>query len=133
MKHSVLVLALLMMAAGPVWARQDGGTSQHKEQIQQRLDDIKERLALTPEQIEQIRPVLEDELRKAQAVRQKYSGSTQSRRARMKMARELKDIRASADERLRTILTKQQMDELKKIGAERRTQLRQKGSWTREW
>lgn len=125
MKHSVLVLALLSIVAAPAWARQDSGASQQKERIEQRIDDLKERLALTPEQIEQIRPVLEDELRKAQAVRQKYSGSTQSRRTRLKMARELKEIQSSADDRLRKILTKEQMNELKKIREERRAQLRQ--------
>ena len=124
MKHTVLVLALLLMSAAPAWARQHSVAEQQTEQVRQRIEAIKERLALTPEQIEQMRPVLEDEVRKIKAVREKYSGSGQSRRTKLKMARELRDIQSAADERLRKILSKQQMDEMKKIREERREQLR---------
>jgi hypothetical protein len=124
MKHTVLVLALLLMSAAPAWARQDSVAEQLTDQVQQRIEAIKGRLALTPEQIAQMRPVLEDEVRKLKAMREKYSGSDQSRRTKLKMARELRDIQSAADERLRKILSKQQMDEMKKIREERREQLR---------
>ncbi len=124
MKHSVLVFALLLIAAAPAWARQQSGADQPREEVQQRLERIKERLALTPQQVEQMRPVLEDEVRRLKAVREKYDGSGQSRRARREIARELRDIRSAADERLQKILTEQQMAEMKKIREERRAQLR---------
>jgi hypothetical protein len=108
MKYSVLVFALLLMAAAPAWARQHRGGQQHTEEVQQRIEEIKERLALTPDQIEQMRPVLEDEVRKLRAVHEKYSGSGQSRRTKLAFARELRDIRSAADERLRKILSKEQ-------------------------
>lgn len=124
MKHSVLVFALLLIGAAPAWARQQSGADQQREEVQQRLERIKERLALTPQQVEQMRPVLEDEVRRLKAVREKYDGSGQSRRARREIARELRDIRSAADERLQKILTEQQMAEMKKIREERRAQLR---------
>jgi hypothetical protein len=96
---------------------------QRKEQFQERLQKIKERLALTPEQVEQVRPVLTEEMQELKAVREKYSGG-QSRRSRLQMGRELRDIRNSTDDKLRTILSKKQMDELKRIREESREQLR---------
>lgn len=124
MNYGVFVLALLLTSAAPAWARQDGSATRQTAQVQQRLEEIKERLALTPEQIEQIRPVLEDELRKLQELRDKSSGPEQGRRAKRRMARELREIQRTADERLSKILTKQQMDEMKKIREERRAELR---------
>lgn len=124
MKHGVFVLALLLTSAAPAWARQDSRAPQQTEQIQQRIEELKERLDLTPEQIEQMRPVLEEELEKLKAVRAKYSGDSQSRGAKLRIARELRAVRSSADDRLRRILSKQQMDEMKKIREERRARLR---------
>src|SRR5262245_31188359 len=61
-------------------APQDSDRQQTLEQIRQRLEQIKERLQLTPEQIEQVRPLLIDELQQLRAVQQKYNASDQDRR-----------------------------------------------------
>jgi hypothetical protein len=92
------------------------------DQARQRLEQIKERLKLTPEQVEQVRPILADEVEKLKALREKNSGG--SRRDRRKMAREFKGIQDEADDRLKKVLSKEQMKELKKIRDERRQQLR---------
>jgi hypothetical protein len=92
------------------------------DQARQRLEQIKERLKLTPEQVEQVRPILADEVEKLKALREKGSGG--SRRDRLKMGREFKRIQDDADERLKKVLSKDQMNELKKIRDERREQLR---------
>jgi periplasmic protein CpxP/Spy len=92
------------------------------DQARQRLEQIKERLKLTPEQVEQVRPILADEVEKLKVLREKNSGG--SRRDRRKMAREFKGIQDDADDRLKKVLSKEQMNELKKIRDERRQQLR---------
>ncbi|MGE0863330.1 MAG: hypothetical protein AB7P34_05440 [Vicinamibacterales bacterium] len=116
----------VLLAATPAWAGQAAQPSQSAERAAQQLQAIKDRLALTPEQVELVRPVLVDEVQKLQALRDKYQGDRQNRRARLKAARELRDIQDAADERLKKILTKPQMDEMKKIREERRQQLRQR-------
>lgn len=125
MLRTVTVLALLLTVAAPSSARQAAATPPPSERAGQQLQEIKDRLALTPDQIEQLRPVFTGELEKMQALRAKYKGDT-SRRTRLKMARELRGIQDAADEQLKTILTKPQMDEMKKIRAERREQLKQR-------
>lgn len=92
------------------------------DQARQRLEQIKERLKLTPEQLEQVRPILEDEVQKLKALRESSSGG--SRRDHRKMAREFKQIQDDADDRLKRVLSKEQMNELKKLRDERRQQLR---------
>jgi hypothetical protein len=116
-----LMWSIVLMSA-PV--RQDNSGQQTLEQVRQRLEEIKERLQLTPEQIAQVRPILVDELQQFRKVQQKYNSSDQSRRERLKTARELRDIRSAADDKLQKILSKKQMEELKKIREELRQERR---------
>jgi len=62
-------------------------------------------------------------MEKLKALRESSSGGG-SRRDRLKMARELKRIQDDADDQLKKVLSKEQMNELKKIREERRQQLR---------
>jgi septal ring factor EnvC (AmiA/AmiB activator) len=128
MKANLLIAilsALLACAANPC-AAQQASDPQRKEQLQQRLQQVKDRLNLTPEQAEQVRPILTEEVESLRALREKYNGSGQDRRTRMKMGRELRSIRSTADDKLKKVLSKQQMDEWKKIREEWRQDLRER-------
>jgi hypothetical protein len=128
MKTNILIAifsALLTCAANPCAAQQTSD-AQRKEQLQQRLQQVKDRLNLTPEQAEQVRPVLTEEVESLRALREKYNQNGQDRRTRMKMGRELRSIRSAADDKLKKILSKQQMDEWKKIREEWRQDLRER-------
>jgi Spy/CpxP family protein refolding chaperone len=129
MKRLVIILVLLI---GSISTRAAAAVSQEPtapapppavpDQARQRLEQIKERLKLTPEQVEQVRPILSDEVQKLKALREANSGG--SRRDRRKMAREFKRIQDEADDQLKKVLSKEQMNELKKLRDERRQQLR---------
>ena len=121
MKRILHVVTLFLILSAGLFASQ-----QPLEQVRQRLEQIKDRLQLTPEQIEQVRPILVDELQQFRAVQQKYADDDQNRRGRLKMARELRDVQSSADDKLKKILSKQQMDEMKKIREELRQERRER-------
>ena len=95
----------------------NGQNNQLQEQVRQRLEDIKTRLNLTPAQVEQVRPILLDEVQQLRAVQEKYS-TDQSRGSRLRMLRELRDVQSKTQVKYSKILSKQQMDELKKIREE---------------
>jgi periplasmic protein CpxP/Spy len=99
------------------------------EQTRQRIEQIKERLKLTPEQVEQVRPILADEMQKLKALRESNSGG--GRRDRRKMAREFKRIQGDADDQLKKVLSKEQMQELKTLRDEWRQQLRDRAAQKR--
>lgn len=131
MRMPAVLFALTLAASTPAWAsaspRTQTSTGQasstdQADRLRQRLEEIRERLALSPEQVERVRPVLQQEAEKLRALRTKYEGGSQPRRSRLKMARELKDIQSETDEKLAQILTTAQMDELKKMRKERREQ-----------
>jgi len=99
--------------------------SAQMEQARERLQQVKDRLQLTPEQAEQVRPVFLDELQQLKALRDKHADDgDQGRRGKLKMARDMRDVQKQTDEKLQKILTKTQMEEMKKIREEWRQQLR---------
>ena len=118
------VLTLSLSLVIPAFAAQDKGAPRNPEQLRERLEELKSRLELTPAQVERIRPVLREELQKLKAVRDKYDEPNRNRRRRLQMARELRDIQNAMDNQLKKILSKKQMEELKKIRQERREQIR---------
>lgn len=123
MKITLTVLMLLAVLASPAAARQE--TPQRPEDAQQRLEQLKERLALTPEQVEEVRPLLADEAKRLRALRAKHEGTGgQSRRDRRNMAKELRDIQADTNAKLKKVLSKRQMDELAKLREEWRREFR---------
>jgi t-SNARE complex subunit (syntaxin) len=110
----------------PTQAQTQGQTQPQMEQARERLQQIKDRLQLTPEQAEQVRPVFVEEIQQLKAVRDKYKSDDgdQNRRAKLKIAREMRGIQKATDDKLQKILSAQQMDEMKKLREEWRQQMR---------
>jgi hypothetical protein len=134
---ALLIVAMTLTRPAAAATLQDptnnaGQQQQQMERAKQRLQEVKDRLQLTPEQTDQIRPILMEEFQKLKAMRDKYGdgdgNGSQRPRTRMKMGRELKSIQSETDDKLRTILSKQQMEELKKIREEWREQMRERAS-----
>ena len=121
MKRLVAILAMVLMSMPSAGAVQNSGTDpQQVEQVQQRLQEIKERLELTPEQIEKVRPLLTEEIQKLRALREKYDGEEQTLLVRLGMGRELRAVQNATDEELKKVLSKKQMEEVEKIREEGR-------------
>lgn len=116
---------ILLLAFAPFATAQSASAPQRAERLQERLQQIKERLKLTPDQVDQVRPVIAAEAEQLKALREKYGSGDQSRRTRMKMGRELRGIRNETDEKLKRILSKDQMNELKKMREEWRQERRE--------
>lgn len=87
------------------------------------FETFKTRLKLTPEQEEQIRPILQDETGKLRAIRDKYEGQT-SRRAKRSMLKDAKGVRDDARKRIEPLLTEEQKAEWKKLREEMRERAR---------
>lgn len=121
----VLVLTLLLAPALLHGRAQDA--PKKPEALQDRVEQLKDRLQLTPEQVEQVRPVLAEEFRQLQAIREKYAAGEGKRRARIKMGREMRGVLDAADEKLRKILSKSQMDQLEAMRKEARDRFRDAG------
>jgi hypothetical protein len=122
----------MLLGASTLWAGQNpvpapapaAAPAPQVAQAQERLKQLEERLSLTPEQKEQLRPVLVDELQQMKALREKSQAGDRGRRDRRKLARDLRSIQSETDKKLRAILSEPQMAEMKKVREEWRQQMR---------
>ncbi len=96
------------------------------ERAAARIEQLTQRLKLTPDQVERARPVLEREAQQLRDALRDVDRQSASLREKRKMAREVKSIRDNADKQLKGILTPAQMDELKRIREERRQQMKER-------
>jgi Spy/CpxP family protein refolding chaperone len=83
------------------------------------LQQMADRLKLTDAQKEQIRPILQDEAGKLQEIRAKYQNKT-TKVARKDRAKELRTVRADAQQRIDAVLTAEQRADWQKFQEERR-------------
>ena len=123
MTKTVGILAVLLAATFPALAGQPECDPRQSERVLQRFQQVEDRLSLTPEQAEQVRPLLAGVLLSMKAVRDDYGVENQSRRSRRRMARELRAIRSHGDARLKLILSRAQMEELRAIRREWRDEI----------
>ena len=101
----------------------------------QRMEETKQRLALTDEQVEQVKPVMESAAQQQKEILAKYGvnlddpngqrprlGMMQARQMRSEIQKVNKDMLAQLD----GVLTEEQLKELKKIQDERRAEMKQR-------
>jgi hypothetical protein len=119
MRIRTLIFATLLTFAGLTAQAQDPAPPPAA-----RLEQLQKRLNLSEDQQSKIRPILIEEAMKLQDIRAKYEGQT-SRRSRLKMLRDLRDVQQNLDKRITPILTKEQRIEWKKIREERREEFRE--------
>lgn len=115
MKRLVGILAMTLVTTLPALAAQPERDPQELALVRQRLREVEDHLSLTPEQAEQVGPVIAGMLLSMKDVRDDYGFEGQGRRSRRRMARELRAIRSYADERLKLFLSRAQIEELKSI------------------
>jgi hypothetical protein len=123
MKRLVGILAISLATTLSAPAAQPERDPQELAQVRQRLQEVEDHLSLTPEQADQVRPVIAGMLLSMRDVRDDYGFGDQSRRSRRRMARELRAIRLHADERLKLFLSTAQIEVLKTIRKDWRDEL----------
>ena len=109
--------------------------SDRMAQVEQRMEEVRERLNLSDEQIEQMTPVLEESMEKRQAVLSSYGIDPENRanakgklglRKALAMKKELNAIRTDTLRALDDVLTDGQLEEFKLMQAERQSEMRER-------
>lgn len=97
-----------------------------EDRLNQRMQQLKDQLQVTPEQADQIRPLFVDELRQLKAMLDKYGDPrSASLLTKRKMRLESKSIQERTDDQLKTILSKQQMKDFERLREQRRQERRE--------
>lgn len=130
MKRLITAVTIVaLFAIGTQAMAEDDRAAMAKEQMQQTF----ERLDLTDEQIEQVRPVLEKSAAEQQEILARYgidleapqsSSEKPGRRQLMAMRKGMEPVRKNTLTELGEILSDEQLEELKRIQEERRAEMR---------
>jgi len=114
----LLALAVTFAFASPAAAFRKGP----KKSPEEILAHMTDRLQLSDEQAEQIRPIIEDQVTKRRELFEKYH--EQGRESRGQMRSEMQSLVEETDKQLEPILSDEQMAELKKMREERPQRMR---------
>lgn len=133
---SLLALVLLLLAM-PLYAQdaeseEKAMTEEASERFHAQLQESEERLQLTDEQKETVRPILEDAYGQRQAVLQKHGVDLEStekadrpgRRTLRRMRNDLYEVNKETKRKLQDVLTSQQMNQWEELQEERRAKMR---------
>ena len=123
-KLTHILLLLLACAAFP----SAGNAYPTAEQREQRMEQIVERLDLSDEQREQIRPIMENSAKQRRAVLEKHGvgpGKPEpDRETKRAIHTDMQPVRAETEQQLATVLSDEQMEEFRQIRQELRDEWR---------
>ncbi len=109
MKKILVFALMIMLGLGSAFAQQRGGTPE--ERLQRQVDQLKEALALTPDQVTKITPILKESQEKAAAERAKMRESG-AQPDREKMMANMKKSQEELDAKIKPILKPDQVTKL---------------------
>jgi len=110
-----VILALSAYAQRPVGSLEDGS---------EYFDQFTERLALSQQQAEQIRPILQHSREKQRLLRDKYQEDSRSPSTLQSFRKEREELRQEIEKRLAAVLSQEQMREYRKMQGEEREKMR---------
>jgi len=130
----ILSLVLLLLTP-PLYAQgtePDDLTEEVRERVRAQMEETEERLQLTDEQRDAVRPILEDSYMQRQAILEKYGIDLEStnrsdrpgRRTLRQIRNDLNRENEETTRKLEAVLTGDQMDRWKTLQEERRAEMR---------
>lgn len=126
-KHLVIILTIISINLSLILALSAYGERpvDSLEGVHQPFDQFTERLALSEQQAEQIRPILQENREKIGLLRDQYQRESPAPSTMRSFPKEREDLRQETEKRLATLLSDKQMTEYGKIEKEEREKIRQ--------
>ncbi len=126
-KHLVIILTIIsinlsVILALSAYAQRPVGSLENGSEY---FDQFTERLALSQQQAEQIRPILQHSREKQRLLRDKYQEDSRSPSTLQSFRKEREELRQEIEERLAVVLSQEQMREYREMQGEEREKMRQ--------
>jgi hypothetical protein len=121
---------MILLAIQPIWA-----DSEREDLVEERLAEAKARLELSDEQLEQMRPVIEEAVEAQRSILARYGidleaeGGPENKlgmREARKLRQDISKVRNKTLEQLEEILTEEQLDEFQKLQEENREMMKKR-------
>lgn len=116
---SIFSATLLLGASQAAFTQTAKDDSARRDAVELRIEELKARLELTPEQESRLAPIIEARNAELRELRSRAGGDS-SRRARMAALKEARKIQADFSAKIAPILTKEQQAEWEEIREEAR-------------
>ena len=120
---TVLLAFSLIVGVAPAAGAHDRHED-HGARLERHMEKAAERLKLSDEQRQQLRPLVEEHVAKAKAIRDKYPAEV-PREQKRQMSEEMHAVREEYDGKVRAVLTEEQRVEWDKMRAEHRDRMRE--------
>lgn len=121
----VLMLALVMMAPSAFAQRGQVDPEARAERMKAQVDEIVKKLELDEEKSESVRAILGEQSEKQSELFASYAG--QGREAMQLMREEMQELQKSTNEKLKNVLSEEQMKTYKKLREEMSPRRGQRG------
>ncbi len=126
-KHLVIILTIISINLSLILALSAYGERpvDSLEGVHEPFDQFTERLALSEQQAEQIRPILQENREKIGLLRDQYQREPPAPSTLSSFSKEREELRQKTEKRLATLLSDKQMTEYGKMEKEEREKIRQ--------
>ncbi len=126
-KHLVIILTIISINLSLILALSAYGERpvDSLEGVHEPFDQFTERLALSEQQAEQIRPILQENREKIGLLRDQYQRESPAPSTLSYFSKEREELRQKTEKRLATLLSDRQMTEYGKMEKEEREKMRQ--------
>ena len=119
--HAIALACIALVLTTAPAAAQQGPGGRRMLDADQRLAQLTTQLDLDDAQVEQMRPIVEEQTKRQQALFESYSGDRETMRA------EMTKLREETDEQFAEVLTKEQMNKYRELRQQRMRQGRPPG------
>ena len=121
----MISIAFAVIMAWSAYAQRPMGSLQDGQNREEQFERLKEQLALSDQQAEEIQPILEESREKLQALRETYQDQPRSQATMEAFRNEREELQEETNQQLTTVLSDEQMKEYQEMQGEARANLRQ--------
>jgi hypothetical protein len=123
----VITLALSLFAATPLMAQQSSDSAARVAQVKERLAKLSRYLKLTPQQTEQLKPIIQQEVVDLRALKDKHKGDT-SHAGRERKAQEIQGVHEKYEPQINAVLTPEQQAQWKTLKETKKEKAKKKNN-----
>lgn len=123
----LMTLALGLFAATPGVAQQQSDSAAQGAQVKERLAKLSRYLKLTPQQTEQLKPIIQQEVVDLRALKDKHKGDT-SHAGRERKAQEIQGVQAKYEPQINAVLTPEQQAQWKALKEAKKEKAKKKNN-----
>ncbi|MCZ6485554.1 MAG: hypothetical protein O6826_07655 [Acidobacteria bacterium] len=121
----MISIAFALIMGWSAYAQRPMGSPQDGRNPEEQIERLKERLDLSDQQAEELRPIFEESREKLQALREQYQDQSRSQETMEAFRSEREALQEETNQKLATVLSDGQLKDFQEMQGEARANLRQ--------